>query len=233
MRLAIMQPYFLSYIGYYQLIASVDKFVVYDNIEFTKKGWFNKNRILLNNKEHLFTIPLKHASDFLHVKERFLSDDSIKARKKILSQINNSYRKAPFFSDTSVFIEGIFLQNRQNLFDFIYHSINQICDLLQIKTEIIRSSSLNIDHTLKSEDKVIAINKSLNATTYINAIGGQVLYDKKRFKDESIELVFLKPKLLEYKQFDNTFIPWLSIIDVLMFNSKEQVQDMLHQYNLV
>ncbi len=74
MKLAIMQPYFFPYIGYFQLINTVDEFVVYDNIEFTKKGWINRNRILVNGKDEYITLPIKKDSDFLHVKDRFLAE---------------------------------------------------------------------------------------------------------------------------------------------------------------
>ncbi len=147
MKVAIMQPYFLAYIGYYQLINSVDKFVIYDNIEYTKKGWFNKNRILLNGKDKLFTIPLKSASDYLPVNERFVSENFSKQRHKIIQWIKISYKKASFYEENIQFIESLFNQENDNLFDFIYFSVNQICDLLKIETKIIRSSELEINHS--------------------------------------------------------------------------------------
>jgi hypothetical protein len=232
MKVGIMQPYFLAYIGYYQLIHSVDEFVIYDNIEYTKKGWFNKNRILLNGKDKLFTIPLKSDSDYLPVNERYLADSYNKEGHKIIQWIKNSYKKAPFYEENIQFIESLFNQNHRNLFEFIYFSVNQVCDLLKIETKIIKSSKLKIDQSLKSEDKVLAICKSLNADIYINAIGGKELYSKEKFKQNNISLNFIKTRKIEYKQFSNEFSPWLSIIDALMFNGLEQTKNMLYEFDL-
>lgn len=232
MKAAIMQPYFLAYIGYYQLIKSVDKFVIYDNIEYTKKGWFNRNRILMNGKDKLFTIPLKSDSDYLPVNERYVADSYIKQRHKIIQWIKSSYKKAPFYNENIQFIEGLFNQNNSNLFDFIHFSVTQVCNLLQIETDITKSSDLDIDHSLKSEDKVIAICNYLKADTYINAIGGKELYSKNRFMQNNIDLQFIRTRKIEYKQFSHDFLPWLSIIDVLMFNGVEKTKQMLNDYDL-
>ena len=232
MRVAIMQPYFLAYIGYYQLIHSVDKFVIYDNIKYTKKGWFNKNRILTNGKDKLFSIPLKSDSEYLYVNERFIADNYNKERHKIIQWIKNSYKKAPFYKENIQFIESLFNQDNNNLFDFIYFSVNQVCNLLKIETEIIQSSKLEIDHSLKSEDKVLAICKFLNADTYINAIGGKELYSKEKFKQNNISLNFIRTRKIEYEQFSNEFFPWLSIIDVLMYIGVEKTKEMIYEFDL-
>ena len=232
MRVAIMQPYFLAYIGYYQLIHSVDKFVIYDNIKYTKKGWFNKNRILTNGKDKLFTIPLKSDSEYLHVNERFIADSYNKERHKIIQWIKNSYKKAPFYKENIQFIESLFNQDNSNLFDFIYFSVNQVCNLLKIETEIIQSSKLEIDHSLKSEDKVLAICKFLNTDTYINAIGGKELYSKEKFKQNNISLNFIRTRKIQYEQFSNEFFPWLSIIDVLMYIGVEKTKEMIYEFDL-
>ena len=232
MKLAIMQPYFLAYIGYYQLIHAVDKFVIYDNIEYTKKGWFNKNRILFGGKDKLFTIPLKSDSDYLHVKERFVADTYNKEKHKIIQWIKISYKKAPFYKENIEFIESLFNQESINLFEFIYFSVGKVCSLLSIDTEIIKSSKIEIDHSLKSEDKVLAISKFLNADIYINAIGGKELYSKEKFKQKNISLNFIKTRKNEYKQFSYEFTPRLSIIDVLMFNGVAETKNMLNEFDL-
>jgi len=232
MKIAIMQPYFLPYIGYWQLINTVDTFVIYDNIQYSKKGWFNRNNILLNNKKTIFTIPLKKDSDSLNVVNRFLADDSQKQRLKILGQIKNSYKKAPYFDDTYLLIEDIFLNNETNLFNYTYNSILKICNYLDIDTNIVVSSKINIDHSLKSQEKVIAINKALSATQYINPIGGLELYKTDDFKKENIKLNFLESDVPRYKQFNDEFIPYLSIIDIMMFNSKDDIKEMLKSFTL-
>ena len=233
MTLAIMQPYLFPYIGYWQLINAIDTFVIYDNIQFSKKGWFHRNNFLMNGKKTLFTIPLKKDSDSLDVVDRFISDDSEKQINKIIAQIKNSYREAPYYKDIFPLIEALFLYQEKNLFLYISYSIEMICDYLDIDTHIVRSSTIDIDHNLKSQAKVIAINKRLNSTKYINPIGGTKLYDVESFNKEAIKLQFLESKVPKYRQFDDDFVPYLSIIDIMMFNSKEEVKYMLEQYKLL
>ncbi len=100
MKIAIMQPYFVPYLGYFQLISAVDKFVVYDNIEYTKKGWINRNRILINNKDSMLTINLKKSSDFDNVINKEISNEF--NRKKVLNKIKTSYKNAPFFEAANI-----------------------------------------------------------------------------------------------------------------------------------
>ncbi|HSX29866.1 MAG TPA: WbqC family protein [Candidatus Saccharimonadales bacterium] len=233
MKTAIMQPYFMPYIGYWQLIASVDTFVVYDNIEYTKKGWFNRNRILDGDHDRLFTIPIKKDSDYLNVVDRYRSDDSEKEIRRTLAIIQQTYRKASQYAVAYPLIEACFLHDDKNLFGYIYNSIKAICEYLDITTDIVVSSTVDADHSLKGQQKVLAIAKATGADMYINASGGVDLYDKDVFKAEGIELNFIKSRPIEYKQFDNPFVPWLSIIDVLMFNDKEKVKHMLNEYELV
>jgi len=233
MTLAIMQPYIFPYIGYFQLMNAVDEFVVYDNIEFTKKGWINRNRILANGTDSFITIPLKKDSDYLTVKERYLADTWLVERKKILNKINESYKKAPFFNNVYPIVEQCLLFNDINLFRFILNSIEVIKRYLNISTSLTISSSLNIDHNLKAEKKVIEICKIREADTYINAIGGTGLYHKDDFKQQGIKLCFLKTGNINYRQFSNDFIPHLSIIDVMMFNSIDEIKLMLNNYELV
>ncbi len=233
MTIAIMQPYLFPYIGYWQLIQAVDTFVVYDNIQFSKKGWFHRNNILLNGKKILFSIPLKKDSDYLDVVDRMLSEDSDKQINKIIAQIENGYKKAPYFNDVFPLVKDIFNSSEKNLFYYIYNSMQLVTAYLGIDTKIILSSTLDIDHQLKAEEKVIAINKILHADRYINAIGGQELYDKDRFSAEGLTLNFLNTEIAEYKQFNNEFVPYLSIIDIMMFNSKDEIKEMLNRYVLI
>lgn len=219
-----MQPYFLPYIGYFQLINAVDVFVVYDNIKYTKKGWINRNRYLHFDKDLFFTIPLRKDSDYLNIDQRFLADSFHKEKKKILNKLKEAYRKAPFFESIFPLVTEVFEYNNQGLFDFILRSIKSVCNCLDIKTEIIKSSSLKIDHSLKSEEKVIALCREINCSTYINPIGGVDLYSKNNFLEKGIALKFINSNKITYNQFTDNFIPWLSIIDVLMFNSNIDCQ---------
>ena len=223
MKLAIMQPYFLPYIGYFQLIAGVDMFIIYDNIKYTKKGWINRNRMLLNGKDAMFSLPLKNASNSLDIRERELADDF--NQEKLLSQFKGAYRQAPQFAQTIQLLERIVRNEEKNLFRFLHHSIIKICDHLEIKTEIKISSDIAIDHDLKSQDKVLALCEAVGATKYVNAIGGVELYSKETFMERGIDLNFIQSKTFEYPQLGDIFVPWLSMIDVMMFNPLNAIQD--------
>ena len=232
MKLAIMQPYFVPYIGYFQLIAAADMFIVYDNIKYTKKGWINRNRILQNGKEHLISLPLQGAPDYLHVRDRELSVNF--NRMKLLNQLECAYRKAPFFSQVFQLVEQIIQYKENNLFLFLYDSLLRICKYLGITTPIIVSSSVDINHDLKSQNKVLALCKSFDAYTYINSIGGMELYSKEVFSENELDLKFIKTNLFLYPQFGDVFAPWLSIIDVMMFNSVDTIQtSILTNYELI
>jgi len=231
MKVAIMQPYFFPYIGYFQLINAVDVFIVYDNIKYTKKGWINRNRILQNGSDVMFSLPLKKDSDYLNVDQRFLSPDF--DRKKLLNKIKEAYRKAPYFEMGYNLIENSVLHDEDNLFEYIYYSLKDICRFLDISTEIKVSSSIDINHSLQSEEKVLAICENLGAETYINAIGGHNLYSQKKFSNYDIGLKFIQTNAIGYKQLNNDFVPGLSILDVIMFNDKEKIIAMLGRYELI
>lgn len=222
MKLAIMQPYFFPYIGYFQLIAAVDMFIVYDNIKYTKKGWINRNRMLQNGKDVMFSLPLRSDSDYLDVCERELAADF--NRDKLLNQIKSVYRCAPYFAQTFPLVEQIVRNEDTNLFRFLHHSITRTCEHLGITTEIRVSSGIAIDHDLKNQDKVLALCEAVGASTYVNAIGGMELYSKEVFQEKGVKLKFIQSKPFEYSQFGDAFVPWLSIIDVMMFNPLDAIQ---------
>lgn len=227
-----MQPYFLPYIGYFQLLASVDQFIVYDNIKYTKKGWINRNRMLLNGRDAMFSLPLKKGSDLLDVVERELAADF--DRTKLLNQFKGAYGRAAQFESTYPILERIVLHEEANLFRYIHHSIVQLCEHLSIDTDIRISSEMHIDHELKSQDKVLALCKAAGADTYINTIGGIELYAKADFRIQGIDLQFIKTKPFEYAQFGDAFVPWLSILDVLMFNPLNTVRSYINEnYELI
>lgn len=223
-----MQPYFFPYIGYFQLMNMVDEFVIYDNIEYSKKGWINRNRILVNGKDTYLTLPLKKDSDFLNVRNRYLSDIWLSEKMKMLNKLTESYRKSPNFNLVYPIIEKCILLEQTNLFEFILNSLKVIQEYLDINTPVTVSSEIPIDHKLKSEKRVIAMCKAIKAKTYINSIGGIQLYRKEHFKDEGITLHFLKTGDIRYMQFNSDFVPNLSIIDMMMFLSKEEVKEHLN-----
>jgi hypothetical protein len=230
MKIAIMQPYFVPYIGYFQLINAVDQFVIYDNIKYTKKGWINRNRILVDGKDEYITLPIRKDSDYLNVDHRKLADSFIDDKNKILRKLAYAYRKAPHYDAVYALMERILEKPENNLFEFIYKSVLEICRFLEINTKFVISSTLPVDHELKSQDRVIAICKALNTTTYINPPGGVELYSKETFNENNIALEFLQPEPIQYQQFKNEFIASLSIIDVMMFNSTEEIKKLLASF---
>ena len=230
MKLGIMQPYFFPYIGYFQLINAVDKFIIYDNIKYTKKGWINRNRFLQNGCDSIFTLPLKKGSEQLNIVERQISDDFNPI--KLLSVFKGSYLKAPYYKEVSALLEAILGYEHDNLFHYLHNSILEICRYLEIDTEIVISSKLDVDHSLVSSERVLALCESVGATAYINPIGGVDLYDKSQFLIKGIDLGFLATNTIHYSQFKDPFLSSLSIIDVLMFNSKGSINQLLGEYQL-
>ena len=225
MQVGIMQPYFLPYIGYFQLIAAVDVFVVYDNIKYTKRGWINRNRLLTATGYKVFSLPLQKAPDRLNIDKRQIAADFEKS--KFLNQFSGVYRKAPFYFETIGLLEKICNCNDRNLFAFLQNALILTLKHLGINTEVVNSSSLNADHNSAGQDRVLSICKTLGAHTYLNPIGGQELYCVEEFAREGIQLQFLRPTPPIYSQFSPPFIPNLSIIDVMMFNDRERILEMI------
>ena len=232
MKVAIMQPYFMPYIGYFQLIKAVDTFVVYDDVNYIKKGWINRNNILVNDESFLFTIPLKEASQNKNINQIYI-EELPNWKVNFLKTIKLSYKNAPYFQDVFSLIQEIVNQEEHNLAKNIKYSLDKICKYLSIPTKILFSSEIDKNNDLKGQDKIIEICNKLEATKYINTIGGKDLYNKEAFLNNTIELNFISTNPIIYSQFKNDFIPWLSIIDVMMFNSVDKINDFLNQYELV
>jgi len=227
-----MQPYFLPYIGYFQLVSEVDIFVVYDNIKYTKKGWINRNRLLLNGKDALFTLPLASASDALDIQDRRISPGF--DRSSLLNQFRGAYAKAPQFASVFPWLSELVTQEGDNLFDYILGSILKVHSLLGLGAEVIRSSAIPHEAALSGKDRVLGICQSLGASTYVNPIGGLELYDRTEFRDHGVDLRFLRSGPVTYPQFGGTFSPSLSILDVLMFNPLPEVRRHVREtYELV
>ena len=229
MKVGIMQPYFMPYIAYYQIIKSVDVYVVYDDVNYIKKGWINRNNLIINSEKKLFSISLSGASQNKLINEIEIVDDF----SKFLKTIEANYKKAPFFSTTFELIYSIINYEERNLSQFLFNSIKKTLTYLNVNTELLMSSDIVKNNNLKGEEKIIAICKALNANIYTNPIGGEALYSRSNFQIHNIDLLFLKTELVKYKQFNNQFIPFLSIIDTMMFNTPEQINIILDSYTLV
>jgi len=234
-KVAIMQPYFFPHIGYFQLIKAVDLFVIYDDVNFIKQGWINRNKILISGKEFLFTLPLKDASSFTTIRETKVNYPAyINWKGKFLKSLEQSYKNATYFEVTYKLIESVLNKDCISIADFANESFISISTYLGLKTSF-QCSSINYSDTkiLDRESRLISIIKTNEANVYINAIGGQSLYEKDSFAQFGIKLNFIKSNPLKYKQFEKEFVPFLSIIDVLMFNNPEEINVMLDQFELI
>ena len=229
MKLGIMQPYFLPYIGYWQLMNIVDKYVIYDDVNYIKAGYISRNKLLLNGKEFMFNLILSGASQNKLICEIIVADN----QSKLIKTIERAYKKSPCFNNIFPIIKSIIEFENKNLARFIGNSIIQIASCLGLKTEFIYSSEIKKDCSLRGQEKILNICNILLATEYINAIGGMELYSKEIFKEQKIELKFIKSKPIEYRQFNNEFVPLLSILDVMMFNSVEKINKMLDNFEVI
>lgn len=243
MTLAIMQPYFLPYIGYMQLLNAVDTFVFYDDVAFINRGWVNRNRMLVGGKELLFTIPLKEASQNKAIRDIALANDP-KWRGKLLRTIEQSYRKAPLFAEVMPMTERIInfgadgqadvSRSDVSVADYIFHSFTELTTYLGITTRLVASSTIYQNSHLKAQDRIIDICRQEGADRYINPIGGTELYSQPGFDQIGCELAFMQARRVTYPQQGATeFVPWLSILDVLMNNTADAIRPMLNDFDLI
>lgn len=228
MKLAIMQPYLFPYIGYFQLISAVDAFVIYDDVNYIKRGWINRNNLLSGGESELFTLEVTGASQ-----NKLISQVGVgRNAYKLLKNIRQKYSKAPQFSYVFPLIEEALSSDEKCLSTFISDSLRSVCDYLGLDPIWYLSSDLSKDNSLKGADKILAICESLQATLYINPVGGKFLYDRDIFMARGIRLFFLESGCTEYPQFSKFFVPNLSIIDVMMFNDRDQCRCLLEDYKL-
>jgi len=214
-----MQPYFLPYIGYYQLINEVDIFVLTDSYQYEKNSWINRNRIISNGAIDFISLPIRRESHRLAIKDRHIS--KIFSNEKCLKTIFHSYHKTDYYADFYPVIKEIISYSNYNLYDYLLNSLKIILNYLQIDINFIRASELDINYSLSPQEKIISICKELNAESYVNLPGGRHLYDKTIFENANIELGFINPICLPYSQnltnkiLNKTFEPNLSIIDMI------------------
>ena len=226
MKLAIMQPYLFPYIGYWQLISAVDTFVVYDDVNFITRGWINRNNILFDGKAKMITLALSKASINKLINEIDIADH-LGTKEAFLKTVCTAYRKAPFFQEVFLLLEKVILNPEKNLSKYILTSLETICAYLGIQTKFIVSSDIPKNNTLRGDDKIVHICEILGAQTYINPSGGVELYHESKFLEKKMELFFILPDLhkIKYTQFGVSFFKGLSIIDILMFNSSNNIRE--------
>ena len=226
MRLAIMQPYLFPYLGYFQLAASVDRFVFYDDVAYIKNGWINRNRILLGDAPHYLTVPLNGASS-----SRPILDVCIQPRDrlmpKLLAMLHHAYSRAPQYAPVIRLVERVLSTDTDAIGQLASHSVTETCAYLGIETKFISTSTGYGNVMLRGQARVIDICRRESARLYVNAPGGRTLYDRAAFLDAGIDLAFIEPESGSYTQFGMPFVPNLSIIDVLMFNRVDTARTML------
>ncbi len=232
MKIAIIQPYFLPYLGYFQLINTVDKFVTYDDVNFMKKKWINRNNILIAGQPSFFVIPLKKISQNKRIKDIEIALD-LNWKIKILKKVEMAYRKAPHFQEAFDLLENIVTQGHTHISELAFTGIQKICNYLHISTHLIPSSTIYENSHLKSQNRIIDICLKENADHYINPIGGIELYSKESFLNHGIRLNFLSSELITYRQFKDKFVPHLSILDIIMFNDVETIHNFLSRFKLL
>jgi len=226
MKLAIMQPYFFPYIGYFQLIAAADLFVVYDDVNFIKNGWINRNRILVNGEPRYINVAIRGASSFRKIKGTDI-DPSEMWRERLLKSVEYSYKRAPFFNMVFPVIVEIVRFPSSELSEYLLNSLKGIMRYLEIGTALVESSATYGNDNLRAQERIIDICMREGATEYINAIGGKTmnLYSGEAFRQRGIDQKFIRSRPIEYPQFGGPFVPWLSIVDVMMFNPLAAIQE--------
>ncbi|MCZ2126839.1 MAG: WbqC family protein [Anaerolineales bacterium] len=231
--IAVMQPYLFPYIGYFHLIDASHLFVFYDDVNYITNGWINRNRILLNGKDFLFTVPISKASQNCLVNETALAiNDSWK--KKFQQTMRQAYGKAPYFSQVESLVCDAFAQDYDSVSDLAIRSVVNVYQYLNLPFNYVKSSVCSPETKgIGKAERLIAIAKQQGYHSYVNAAGGKALYDKEFFRNHGIELGFIESASVQYKQFSNPFVPSLSIIDVLMFNDPKSVQTLLKSYAII
>lgn len=229
MKLAVMQPYLFPYIGYWQLINAVDYFVIYDDVNFIKKSFINRNSVLVNSESKLITLELLGASQNKKINEIEVGNNS----EKVLKTIELNYKRAPYFESAFPVFNKVLRNNEKNLAKYIGFSLINISEYLGIKTKFLYSSNIKKNNDLTAHEKILEIAKILKASHYINPIGGKNIYDKDIFAKKNIDLSFLSPSFIEYKQFNDKFEPNLSIVDIMMFNNKKEIASSFLRYELI
>ena len=219
-KLALCQPYFSPYLGYFQLINAVDVYVSYDDVNFIKGGWINRNRVKVNGSNMIFNIPLIKQSSFKKINETYIDWDN-RGIDKFLKTINQSYNKSPHRDNVMDILDSIFKDKPLTIADLSLLSIKEFCKYLDIKTEIKTASTLGYDRTNDKMQSIVNICNKENALNYINPIGGTKLYDKEEFKKQNIKLNFIEGTSS------------LSIIDECLNNTKEEVKQKLTNYKLI
>jgi len=231
MKLAVMQPYVLPYLGYFHLLSAVDEFILFDDVQFIARGWIHRNQILVQGKPHVFTVPLQQHSQDMPICEVRLSEFE-RFREKFFKTLEAAYRKAPFYEETRELVGRALAPGTERIAMLAERTLTLFAEHLGIEARILRASSFDLPESLKGLERILKLCELRSARTYVNAIGGRDLYQPAEFKSRGIELRFVESRFREYPQFSGPFVPHLSILDVLMFNGREGTQALLKDWHL-
>jgi hypothetical protein len=232
-RLGINQPYLFPYLGFFQLLHAVDRFVFYDDVSFIKQGWIHRNRLLINGTASLFTVPVRDRSSNRPIREILIDDEGNgRWRPRLLKTIDNAYRRAPEFGAVFPLLEQVLDARVSRVGELARLSIETVAAFLEIKTKFVASSTVYGNGHLVGEVRVLDICQREGVSEYVNLPGGRQLYSADHFADRGVRLRFVASTPPTYRQFGTEFVPDLSIIDVLMFNSRPLAQTLLATYSL-
>jgi WbqC-like protein family len=225
-HIAVMQPYLFPYLGYYQLVHHVSEFIFFDDVNFIKKGYIHRNAVLLDGEARLFSLPVDHASQNRLIMEHVFLDRS----GEVENLIAQAYRTAPNFSRVFPLMCDVLRQPDRSVVNVTARSITAVFDYLGLKKRFSFSSRVPKSPSARGQQKIIEICLAKAANRYTNAIGGKPLYEPAQFDRHGIVLEFIRMHPVTYRQAAKTFVPNLSIIDVLMHCSKEETKGLLGQY---
>jgi hypothetical protein len=234
MKIAIMQPYFFPYIGYFSLIQNTEHFIFFDTPQYIRKGWINRNRIIGGNgKDIYFTVPVEKVERNTAIRDVPISykDDW---REKMMGQLTIYKKRAPYYQNVTELVRSVINPDYGNISELAIASIKQTCEFMDMKLECDIYSEMSLpEFKIKAPDEwALYITKYTGYDTYVNPPGGKAFFEGGKYKKEGIELQFLSQELIPYRQRTKEFIPGLSIIDVLMFCSPDEIKEMMNHYIL-
>jgi len=233
MRIAIMQPYLFPYLGYFQLMHAADKFLLLDDVNYINRGWVNRNNILVNDKPFRFTLPLQKVSQHKKINETMIAADE-KWKKKFMATLQAAYHQSPYFDEVFEMIKSIITSGELSLSIFLQNSLEKIVAYIGMETPMISVGSAETASSLKGQERILDLCLANKAEEYINLPGGKSLYNPVEFTNRNVRLLFIEPHFPVYTQpRQQAFVPGLSIIDILMNNSRESVLAMIKDYDIV
>ncbi|SJK83786.1 WbqC family protein [Halomonas elongata] len=227
-KLAVMQPYLFPYVGYFQLMYASDKFVIYDDVNYIKQGYINRNTVLSQGQPQRFTVPVPGASSNKKIKDLYYSSDV----KKTLSLLEQSYSKSPYFNEIYPIVHEVLVSPNRSIASLCEKSYQLIFEYLGLELQTYKSSDLDYERLGGRVERLVSLCKCLESEVYINSPGGRQLYAKGEFLEKNIELKFIKNNQAPYYQGQETFFPYMSIIDVMMWCSPEQVVEKFEMYEV-